>query len=144
MQCCAVSTLILFNITMKSALIHIRRLFLLFLALQILNLSFDSIEFEPIGSNNTIVSFNDLNTAIEYVSEVVLKHDNAFPEYSNAGKSSQKNYPVQKQGTVKLYFFSNEPRLYPETENISENYILINEKYTSSFFREITPPPPKS
>ena len=144
MQCCAVSTLILFNITMKSALIHIRRLFLLFLALQILNLSFDSIEFEPIGSNNTIVSFNDLNTAIEYVSEVVLKHDNAFPEYSNAGKSSQKNYPVQKQGTVKLYFSANAPCICSKTENISENYILINEKYTSSFFREITPPPPKS
>ncbi len=143
MQCCAVSTLILFNITMKSVLIHIRSCFLLLLALQILNLSFDSIEFQPIGSNNTIVSFNDLNTAIEYVSEVVLKHDNAFPEYSNAGKSSQKNYPVQKQGTVKLYFFNPSIRLNPQSLLVSANFILTNEKYTSSFFAEINPPPPK-
>ena len=129
---------------MRRIFIHTKRLLLLFLALQILNLSFDSIEFQPIDNSNALASFNDLNTAMEFVSEVVLQHTNAFPEYDNAGKTSQKNSPLQKQGSVKLYFFNSSLRVSPHSQLALANFILTNEKYTSSFFAEINPPPPKS
>ncbi len=129
---------------MRVFFLHIRRLFIFLLALQILNLSFDSIEFQPVNNSNIIVSFNDINTAIEFISEVVLQHPDAFPEYANAGKSSQKNSPLQKQQSIKLYFSIYIPREYLTAKSISKNFILGNENYTSSFFGEITPPPPKA
>ena len=128
---------------MKIFLLHIKRFFLFLLALQILNLSFDSIEFQPISNANDLSQFNELNTAIEYVSEIILGYVDAFPEAGNDNHSSQKDYSFQKQISIKVYYFTSPYLQQTIKENVSYN-LPVNEKIISSLYKEIIPQPPNA
>lgn len=118
----------------------INQAFVLFLALQILNLSINSIDFQPFQTTN-LTEFNDINTITEYVSEIVLGHTNAFPEFA---RKEEKQSQLQKHIDFKM--------LNPGNVFVSINFVkapllftsLRKEPYSYQFFKEINPPPPKA
>lgn len=126
---------------MRKAFLHItQRILLLVLALQVLNLSINAIDFKPIASTD-ISEFNDLNTLSEYFTEVILGYTNAFPE---SVQKEQKQSQLQKHMAVKLTgpsfsgytvntYSASVSFLFPENEN--DNRL---------FSQEINPPPPKA
>jgi hypothetical protein len=127
---------------MKKRVLHtISRLFLLIMALQIMNVSIDAIDFKPFESNLVLTEFNDQNTITEYVAEILLGYKNLFPESKT---KVQKQTQQQKHICIKLincspYTFNNQAikanpsQGYPYTEN-----------YAYLFLNEINPPPPKA
>ena len=126
---------------MRKKIIHIiRNSFLLLLALQVLNLSIDSIDFKPVHSSN-IEEFNDLNTFSEYFAEVVLGHTNAFPE---AVKKEQKQSQLQKHLTIKLINPSVMGDLGNAYTDIISNRFPADENHWLFYAPEINPPPPKA
>ncbi|WP_078832870.1 hypothetical protein [Sediminibacterium ginsengisoli] len=112
------------------------------MALQILNLSTDAINFQPMGTSSaTVVEYNDLNTLVEYFAEVVLGKKNAFPENL---QHEEKQSQVQKHITIKLF---NQSTLVDNSVQytVSARYSTpVDDNKTVRFAREITPPPPKA
>ncbi len=112
------------------------------IALQIINLSIDSTDFQPISSNITLGDFNYINSLTEYVSEIVLGNKDAFPEYQNESSSSKAQ--LVKHLSIKL----SQPTTVVDIINISEELhsfiVPLNESYSFAFYKEINPPPPKA
>ncbi len=126
---------------MRSSILHIiQRVFIFLLAIQILNLSTNAIDFQPFPSTN-LNEFNDLNTIVEYVAEIVLDYKNAFPESEQEPSSSKAQF--EKHVNFKLFF----PDALVLLQKIEDPVIRHNaspvEAYNSSFYKEINPPPPK-
>ena len=72
------------------------------LALQIFNLSVSVIDFQPIYASASLYEeFNDLDTVIEYISEILLDYKNSFPEpekpASNTQASFEKHVSLKKR-----------------------------------------------
>lgn len=107
--------------------------------MQTLNLSINSIDFQPIGSAN-FSEFNDLNSITEYVDEIILGHTNSFPE---ASQKEQKQAQLQKHTDIKFYNAFSCYITETQSVEISSFEFPVNEKYKYLFFREINPPPPK-
>lgn len=119
------------------------RLILSFMAIQVINLSIDSVDFEPIqSSHNSAFNFNYFNSLAEYVSESVMGYVNAFPEYQNESNQS-KSQLSGKHISIKLFS--------TECLSVSVNIVDINsiynieemDKYRYLFIEEINPPPPE-
>ena len=110
------------------------------MAIQVLNLSSNSIDFQPIQATN-LSEFNELNTVTEYFAEVVLGHKNAFPE---SKEKKQKQSSIQKNGSVKLYNPSSAVCITPRTVTQSVFCMPADDNDTRSMSREINPPPPKA
>ncbi|MFC4232399.1 hypothetical protein ACFOW1_10885 [Parasediminibacterium paludis] len=129
------------NISLK----HIISKYLLFiLAIQILNISVDAIDFHPIYNPHSTANsdFNDINSAVEYISEIVLGYKDAFPEIQKQGE--QKNTQSIKHNVIKIY----EPK--PFHFSVDQQFITVvsfvyplDEKYSFLFSKDVTPPPPK-
>lgn len=114
------------------------------MALQILNLSVDAIEFHPLITNhsNDIGDFNDLNSAIEYVSEIILGHKDAFPEFDKQADSKQSQ--SFKHIDMKKYA-SNPFSIEHHSFEVFVSYRYpINEQDFPLYVKEINPPPPKA
>ncbi len=116
-----------------------RNVFLFLLALQILNLSTNSIDFQPFHTSN-LYEFNDLNTIVEYVTEIVLKHENAFPE---SGQQATPKPQVEKHVSFKLFVPDAITILQEKDEPVIRHITPISDSYRYLFFKEINPPPPK-
>lgn len=126
---------------MKSKLLHITsRAILLFLAIQIINLSINSIDFKPFETNN-LTEFNDINTIAEYVSEIVLGHINSFPEFST---KPQKHSQLQKHFNLKIINDQNHIAIVLPSFIKKDFGTSLKEKYLYEYFQEINPPPPKA
>ena len=114
------------------------------MALQILNQSIDTIEFHPIYVANSIADFNDINSATEYISEIVLGNKDAFPEYQTESSNHNKSAQSFKYVNIKLF--------QPQTICYIPNHFIeivtfaypLDERYSFLFSKEITPPPPKA
>lgn len=118
----------------------ISRALLLLLAIQILNLSVNSIDFKPIETTN-LTEFNDINTIAEFVSEIMLGKVNSFPEFAN---KTQKQSQLQKHISIKIIndITTVEPEFYVNT--FTDLDTSIKDKYLYEYFQEINPPPPKA
>ncbi len=118
----------------------ISRALLLLLAIQILNLSVNSIDFKPIETTN-LTEFNDINTIAEFVSEIMLGKVNSFPEFAN---KTQKQSQLQKHISIKIIndITTVEPEFYVNT--FTDLGTSIKDKYLYEYFQEINPPPPKA
>ena len=132
-----------FLIDMTHIRIHIAKLLTFIVALQILNLSIFMQDFDPIDTHrNTIGEFNEINSIVEFVAEVVLDNTNALPEYhqQNMGHNMMLQH---KHAPVKMVTFDDlQPARVFYTP--SREYIHpLNEAYDFLYFREINPPPPK-
>jgi hypothetical protein len=127
---------------MKTLAFYSRQLLVFFMAVQVLNMSLDSMQFTAISRSDEVGMFNELNTVVEYVAEIVLGHSDAFPEYNNS-KSSSKDYPVQKQVDQKVFPLEIYAVIQQATISSHDFFIPLKERYTSAFYKEINPPPPK-
>ena len=125
---------------MKKTFSHIvSRSLLLVIALQIFNLSVNGIDFKPLYTSN-FTEFNDINSITEYISEIVLGHFNAFPEYA---KKTQKQSQLQKHISIKII---NEVNCYQPTcfEQTRTQYLSpLKDSELDEYNLEINPPPPK-
>lgn len=116
---------------------------LLFMAVRILNQSFDAIYFQPIIINNAIGDFNDINSATEYISEVILGNKDAFPEFQESRSDQHKASQSFKHSNIKVFqpvAVASAPLTYITV--LSFTYPL-DETYSFLFSKDITPPPPK-
>ena len=59
------------------------------MALQILNLSIDTQNFQPPEPKNTLCYFNEMNSIVELVTEKLITKKDTFPENRNENKSFQ-------------------------------------------------------
>lgn len=127
---------------MKKSILHItNRLFLLLIAFQLLNLSIDGINFQPIQTTN-LTEFNDLNSLTEYVGEIVLGHKNLFPEMANPDHHKQNQ--AQKHIAIKLYNPSSDDICLQTTARNGNFQIPTDDNDTFFLSRDINPPPPKA
>ena len=127
---------------MKALLKNIlTKLFIVFMAIQIVNVSIDGTDFQPLYAANDLGNFDYMNSMTEYVSEILLQHKDAFPEYQ---KSQPSKAQILKHISFKIIPVYEMTGL--ENDNPGQlNYIHpFNENQTYSCFREINPPPPKS
>ncbi len=127
---------------MIAKLAHIsKNALLVLLALQVLNLSTNTIDFQPFHTSN-LYEFNDLNSITEYVAEIVLNHDNAFPEFGL--QSSAPKSQAEKHVSLKLSVVPKPFTVLQKKEEVPVRYSdAINDTYRYLFFEEINPPPPK-
>jgi len=117
------------------------KIFIALMALQIINLSIDSVEFQPIEATITIGDFNYLNSMTEYVSEVIMGIKDAFPEFQNQSSSSKSQ--IVKHLSIKLFENNSivqAPSIFKQNNSYS---VPLKEAYNYLFLREINPPPPK-
>jgi len=116
------------------------RALVLLLAVQILNLSMNSIDFKPIETTN-LTEFNDINTIAEFVSEIMLGKVNSFPEFAT---KTQKQSQLQKHISIKIIndITTVEPEFYVNT--FTDLDTSIKDKYLYEYFQKINPPPPKA
>ncbi|HVZ95901.1 MAG TPA: hypothetical protein VG847_03440 [Chitinophagaceae bacterium] len=85
-------------------------------------------------------NFNYIDTYVEFVAEVILKHENAIPE---TGNRPQKEWQMQKQFElvcqkivpITIHFFASPSK---------KIYCHFTDSYAYQFIKEINPPPPKA
>ncbi|MFP5042528.1 hypothetical protein [Parasediminibacterium sp. JCM 36343] len=124
------------NLALKNITSKVLMILLSFL---IINQSIDEIDFQPLLTIASIGNFNDLNSAIEYVSEIILGHKDVFPEFQQNGRHKQT--AAHKHTNPKI--IQPVAVTLPSKEfvaNISFAYPL-DEKYSFLFSKEITQPP---
>lgn len=128
---------------MKTAFKNIiSKLLIALLAIQIINLSIDSVEFEPIVSVVSLGDFNYLNSLSEYVAENIIGDKDAFPEFQKESSSSK--CQITKHLDLKL-FEPSSIAIAPNFSKLGIAYIVpLKVKYEYSYFNEINPPPPKN
>jgi hypothetical protein len=110
------------------------------MALQILNLGVDAIDFQPLSASASLGDFNYINSLTEYVSEILLGHKDAFPEYQKESSSSKSQFT--KHFSIKLCEL-NTITIITKLTDYHSAYVLINEKEIYRFCKEINLPPPK-
>jgi hypothetical protein len=110
------------------------------MALQVLNMSTNVIDFERLPGNNNLIAINDYNSVIEYISEGILGYQNAFPEYE---QGAHKSTEFHKSVSIKLY----KPSLFQiewKAPVVPITYLApLNDNRLFDFSAEINPPPPK-
>ncbi|CAN5858969.1 hypothetical protein BH11BAC4_BH11BAC4_21800 [soil metagenome] len=112
----------------------------LIIALQILNMSIDSATVEFARQPGQVDNFNYMDTFVEYVAEVILKHDNAIPE---SGNRQQKDMQQHKHIQIAVQKIESSLQILPMS--VCLVFPRNNEdKYAYQFVKEINPPPPKA
>lgn len=117
------------------------KLIIAIIALQIINMSVDTNDFKPLLCNNAISDFNYLNSMAEYVTEVIMKKTDAFPEFfKHNGTQSQslKHIDIKLYQPIEFYVLN--------VHNIVVEGLVFHYDDTHSyqFCKEINPPPPKA
>jgi len=112
---------------------------LVLISILVLNQCIDEIDFQPLVVSNSISYFNDLNSAVEYVSEVILGNKDAFPDYQKG--STHKQSSSIKIVSSKIYqpFYT---QIIPFVFSIkSESPSYFEDNYSFNYSREINQPP---
>lgn len=130
---------------MKKIRTYATRLVLLVIAIQVLNLSVYGGDFYSGGYaaiKNNIGEFNHIDSLIEYVSEIILDHKNAFPENGEHSRRSSSSHQM-KHICIKMIEFKKtaDLPLYTVSADMPQ---LLNEEYKNLVPSEINPPPPKA
>lgn len=118
------------------------KIFIALMAIQIINMSIDAVEFQPIATTVTIGDFNYLNSMTEYVTEIVMGMKDAFPEFQKESSSTKSQ--IVKHISIKL-FENNSTPTEPVFSIRNNTFIVpLKESYKYLYLREINPPPPKA
>jgi hypothetical protein len=108
-------------------------------AIQILNVSVYPVICQSSLEEHPMIPLNEMDSIVEYVSEIVLGHKDTFPEYSH---KHHKDLQVHKHGSISLYseeFCNYIPAIFkPNSQEC-----LSPDKYSYQYYKEINPPPPK-
>jgi len=121
---------------------YLQRFVLLVVAAQILNLSVYGRNNEIDITSNTIGELNQIDSLVEYVSEIILDYKNAFPENGSHNHQSHTSHQLKHAGFNLIAFRKNTEITY--YRSASSVPILSKEEYKYLFAREIIPPPPKA
>ncbi len=110
------------------------------IAVQILNMSIDAPSAQKQVGKDKADNFNYIDSYVEYITEVILKYENAIPESKNRQQKElqqHKQFEVafQKISPIIINFFESIPK------KIFSNF---SNKYAFQFIKEINPPPPKA
>ncbi|HVX52830.1 MAG TPA: hypothetical protein VHB48_21905 [Chitinophagaceae bacterium] len=117
---------------------------LLVLAVQILNLSVYNLDGATRESRNTLGEPNQIDSMVEYVTEIVLDHHNAFPENgTHNNRQSHTQHQQLKHESIHMISFRKAEEILRYC-SISSIPITSKQDYKYLFAREITPPPPKA
>ena len=130
---------------MKKIRTYATRLVLLIIAVQVLNLSVYGGDFYSgsyAAAQKNIGEFNHIDSLIEYVSEIILDHKNAFPENGDHSRRSSSSHQM-KHISIKMIEFKKtaDTPLYTASVDMPQ---LFNEEYKNLIPSEINPPPPKA
>ena len=107
------------------------------IALQILNMSIES----PNAAHDIYTApsnFNYIDSYVEYVVEVIFKHENAFPE---TGKRHQKQWHQHSLFQViceNIGIMNHHSTFY---KLLQKDFFSYHEWYAYQFVKEISPPP---
>ena len=118
------------------------QLLIALVAIQIINLSIDAVEFQPIAATIVIEDFNYFNSLTEFVAEVVMGNKDAFPEFQKESSSSKSQ--IVKHLSVKLFQQDHFACRTPYIIQSASFIVPLTEEYQFRFFKEINPPPPKA
>ncbi len=127
------------------ARVYIRKLLLLIVAVQILNLSVYGGDFDQYyftRHEHSIGDFNEIDSLIEYVTEVVLNYKDAFPE-NGAHNENTSHSLLLKHISFKL-IETPQQQAVPTYQASVPLFVPLKEDYKFLFFKEINPPPPKA
>lgn len=119
---------------------HISRFIAFVIAVQILNMSIDAPTAQMQVGKDKTDNFNYIDSYVEYITEVILKYENAIPESKDRQQKElqqHKQFEVafQKISPITFNFFEAIP------EKIFSNF---SNQYAFQFIKEINPPPPKA
>ena len=116
---------------------------LLVIAMQILNLSVYGMDSNDDLKDNTIGEYNQMDSLVEYVTEIILDYKNAFPENGAHNHHSGLSHQM-KHITIKMISFKKKNA--PQVSYCSTHSVIIpsKEEYKNMFSREVIPPPPKA
>jgi hypothetical protein len=119
---------------------NISRFIAFVIAVQILNMSIDAPSAQKQVGKDKADNFNYIDSYVEYITEVILKYENAIPESKNRQQKElqqHKQFEVafQKISPIIINFFESIPK------KIFSNF---SNKYAFQFIKEINPPPPKA
>lgn len=118
---------------------NIIRSILFLIALQILNMSIDIPASMP---DNTLAGdFNYIDTYVEYITEVVLKFENAIPESRHR---HQKELQLHKHVQVICQSIQVQGPYAVTQGSLIKKYPAYADIYIPGFIKEINPPPPKT
>lgn len=124
--------------------LHIARFVAFVVALQILNMSIYTQDFQPLVQHHqTIGDINEINSFVEYVAEVVLDYKNALPEYQHH-YTSHKELQLHKHISVKLINLDHDPIDRLVLDDHRHFRPSLKESYDFLYYKEINPPPPKA
>ena len=119
------------------------KVLLLVMAIQVLNLSVYGRDCEESLQQNSIGEYNQMDSLVEYVAEILLDYKNVFPE--NGSHNRRSSMPHQlKHVTIKMV--SLKKRMFEEPCHIAAATaeMLSKEEYKYLYICDITPPPPKA
>jgi hypothetical protein len=129
---------------MAKVKLHIARFFAFVVALQILNMSIYTQDFQPlVQHSHTIGDINEINSFVEYVAEVVLDYKDALPEYQHY-YNNHKELQLHKHISVKLISLEQESTEKLVLDNTRRYRPSLKESYDYLYYKEINPPPPKA
>jgi hypothetical protein len=121
------------------------RFVVLVIALQILNLSVYSGDFDIFSTTDTqktIGEYNQIDFLIEYVAEIVLDHKDAFPEN---GVHNHHNSLVHQMKHICIKINNYKRNSDVDYCDISSSVpVSLKTEYKYLFANEIIPPPPKA
>lgn len=115
------------------------------LATLVLNISMDDMDFQPLTGHYDTVSFNEMNSAIEYILEGIFNFRDVFPETNRNNQHDQSKSPVLKHIGYKMmvpkpYVFKSVTK--PMAFNKPIKFRLPKEDaYSYLFSKEINQPP---
>lgn len=125
---------------MYSPKLLLAKLLALVVAIQILNLSICVQDFKELPAKHSIGEFNEINSVVEYVAEIILEHDNAMPEGKH---SSHKDLQAHKHIDFKKAPVSKPANMQNEIAAAINYSYPIKDSYSFLYYKEINPPPPK-
>jgi hypothetical protein len=107
-------------------------------ALTIFNISVDTPDPYP-DSTPENLSFNDIETVIEWLAETVFQIENAIPEHDDADDS----HPLKVEKSIDLFFFT--PALWPVSAITVAAYhkknFMVSHPSLQSVTDEVNQPP---
>ena len=129
-----------YRLALNTIMYHIARFLLVIVAIQVLNVSVypDILQWTRTETASNLP--NEMDSFVEYVTEILLGHKNAFPEYAH---KHHKDLQTHKQAIS----------LYSEEvcdKNAEVPFIqrsiewLTADQYSYQYYKEINPPPPKA
>ena len=128
-----------FSSLVHSIRYHIARFLTIIVAIQVLNVSIYPEVLQSFREENPSALPNEMDTVVEYVTEIVLGYQNVFPEYPH---KHQKEMQLHKHGSISLFSEEFADNILPPSRLVSRKH-LLQDKYSYQFYKEINPPPPK-